>query len=254
MWTVWVRLNSHLCLWTLLQVWWSRCCACPLCPVVDWPPAISAAWPCSWTQNGRCSQPLLHHWAWKQKMWHCSKTPKSTWVLTTRTDAHSLNNKVVTVNKLCPLLFFKCLRCLQAYVYATVLPTLKEILAHFECDADHLRKIHRSRPPFPLFPLTCLYMEKNTLFVQCHTDTLMQSDLKGGRTSSSLNDVACFLSKNTLIPLHDVLQKTDAGCPPVVLYTEDADRNQSLCKEEGCQRSSLKQSGNPSSIVWWFSH
>ena len=47
-------------------------------------------------------------------------------------------------------------------------------------------------------------------------------DVRGAHT---LNAVARLLSLNTLLLLRNVLQKTDAGCSPVVLYTNDTEGN-----------------------------
>lgn len=48
------------------------------------------------------------------------------------------------------------------------------------------------------------------------------NNVKGAHT---LNAVARFLSLNTPLLLRNVLQKTDAGCSPVVLYTNDTEGN-----------------------------
>jgi len=64
-------LTSHLCLWTLLQVWWSRCCVCHLCPAVGCLLPVSSAWPCSSSLNSHWFQSVLHHWVKKQKVVQC---------------------------------------------------------------------------------------------------------------------------------------------------------------------------------------
>jgi len=60
-------------------------------------------------------------------------------------------------------------------------------MAYFERAVNHLGKDHRAGLQFASFP--------------------------HGRTV-----VAGSLSRSTLLPLHNVLQKTGACCPPVVLY------------------------------------
>lgn len=67
-----------------------------------------------------------------------------------------LNDKVVTVKELCPLLLGQWLWCLQTYIYVTVLSAVQEVLAYFKCTVDQLRKEHWSTSLFVAFPLSCL--------------------------------------------------------------------------------------------------
>lgn len=48
--------------------------------------------------------------------------------------------------------------------------------------------------------------------------------VRQGHTVNGANTWAHSLSADTLISLHDVFQKTGAGCPPEVVYTEDSVR------------------------------
>lgn len=66
---------------------------------------------------------------------------------------HLLKDKVVAVDKLCPLLLQKCLRGVQG-VYILVLQTLQEVLAYFKCIVDHLGKGHWFHLLFALSSLT----------------------------------------------------------------------------------------------------
>lgn len=53
-----------------------------------------------------------------------------------------------------------------------------------------------------------------------YTDYSMQC-VRLGHTANRANMWAHCVSADTVLPLYDVFQKTGAGCPPVVLYTQD---------------------------------